>query len=180
MMNIFLGVPISEQISLHWNQLIYELHPNWQNHSALNWTAAQNHHLTLHFFGAIDLKKLDNFRENLPTYLKECQKFIVFSNQVSNFPKARANLLAAYVELSLPLAQLYQLIQKAVMKYQLPTETRPYFPHVTLLRSKRKGLLDMQPILVRDPILIHELILFQTQSKRGGNVYLPLERWLLK
>jgi 2'-5' RNA ligase len=179
MNNLFLGIPISHELSIHFIQLIIKNYPNWQNHSALRWTSSENQHLTLHFFGSLDLERLHDFRQDLPNYLKECQRFTVLANQLFNFPKTKSDLLAAYVELSTSLAQLYQVVQKAVSAHQLPMENRPYFPHITLCRSRRPGLLKMQPIQIHELILVNKMTLFQTQNTPEGSIYSPIENWFL-
>lgn len=178
-MNTFLAIPIPKSITLHWIQLIHQSYPEWIQHPHLNWTSVENIHMTLHFFGPLEIYKLDAFRSDLPNYLKPYKKFTISSLQLFNFPKSQSDLLAAYVELSNELAKLYQTLQTAVQAHSFPIENRPYLPHITLCRSRRARLLKMQPIVVKDAIVVHELVLLQSQSTATGSQYIPIDKWFL-
>ncbi len=179
MKNIFLAIHIPKSITSHWIRLVHKSYPDWTHHPHLNWAAVENIHMTLHFFGPLEIHKLDGFRNDLPHYLKYYKKFTLSSLQLFNFPKPKSDLLAAYVELSNDLAKLYQTLQTAVQEHGFPTENRPYLPHITLCRSRRPKLLKMQPIVIKDSIEVHELVLLQSQSTPEGSQYIPIDKWFL-
>lgn len=180
-MNVFLGLPIPAEAIHTFKDLLVQAHPQWQDHSAIRWTPDNHHHLTLHFFGPIDPDSLSEWTANLSHYIQSIQSFSIRINKLYNFPKENSDLVAAYVHLDTALAQLYHQVQQAVQDYQFPTETRVYFPHITLCRAKRRRVLTMQPILLPDyPITISTLILYQTQSTPAGNQYIPLQQWQTK
>lgn len=182
-MNIFLGLPITADHSQLLLNLLLQAHPHWQKHPAISWTPAGDHHLTMHFFGPMDPHLLSNFTANLDTYTQhrnhENYLFIKI-NRLHNFPNSNSKLIAAYAQLSLPLAKLYRQVQKAVQDHGFPIEERPFLPHITLCRAKRRNVLRMDPIILPNQIIpITELVLYQTQSTPTGNHYHPLKQWSL-
>lgn len=180
-MNLFLGVPIpADVIQILVNMLIFE-HPHWQNHADIRWTADQNQHLTLHFFGALDPRVLSNLTAGLENHLKDIRNFSIKINKLYNFPKANSNLIAAYLELSNPLALLYSRLQRAVSEFGFNPESRPYLPHVTLCRSRRQGVLRMEPMITPEyPVIVSHLNLYQTHAVKTGNEYRVLQQWPLE
>ncbi len=179
-MNIFLGFPILAADIHTLNTLLLQEHPHWESHSAIRWTPEENHHLTMHFFGPIDPITLNELTAGLDKYLRNSNEFKIKINKLYNFPKVNSDLVAAYVELTNPLARLYSEVQLAVKNFGFTPEERPYFPHITLCRSRRRHVLKMNPILLADyPINLSTLTLYQTQSTPSGNHYLPLHQWRL-
>jgi|GEM_PF-6002671 len=177
-MNVFFGLPIPlAEIHLFKNMLIKE-HPQWENHSAIRWTTENNHHLTLHFFGPIDPNQLSELRADLDNYLRSVYVFTIKINKLHNFPKEKSDLVAAYVQLSAPLAKLYRQLEMAVKDHQFPVEERAFSPHITLCRAKRRRVLTMDPIYLPDyPIPIHRLVLYQSQSTPEGSQYRAIQEW---
>jgi RNA 2',3'-cyclic 3'-phosphodiesterase len=180
-MNIFLGLPLPEEsVDLLINSLLQE-HPSWQNHKNIRWTLQASHHVTVHFFGTVLVEDLKGFINTLSDFIINFSKFQVEIIKIDNFPKKQSDLVAGYIRLSSSLAQLYNQVEQAVERHHFAKEQRPYLPHITLCRSKKKHFLRMEPILLADfQAPISSLILYQTQSTAHGSVYLPLEKWSLK
>lgn len=179
-MNLFLGIPIPAWDIKTLIEMILAEHPDWQTHPAIRWTSESDHHLTVHFFGAIDPGLLGDFIADLDGYIRTVSAFSIKINQLSNFPKANSDLIAAYVELSNPLAKLHQQVEQAVADHQFPTENRAYSPHITLCRGKRRQVLKMEPIVVPNhPINITQLVLYQSQPTANDSQYTPLHQWAL-
>lgn len=165
MSNIFLGLPIPATDGELLLNLLWEAHPHWRNHPAIRWSGLANHHCTLHFFGPIRLELLSDLINALGDYIKYCNSFSIRIIKLHNFPKLNSDLIAAYAHLSSPLANLHQQIQQAVKNHGFPVEERPFLPHITLCRAKRRNILHMDPILLPNhAIKISQLILYQTQS----------------
>ena len=79
-MNIFLGFPIPAADIHTFNTLILQEHPHWDSHSVIRWTSEENHHLTVHFFGAIDPRTLNELTAGLEKYLQNSNEFIIKIN----------------------------------------------------------------------------------------------------
>jgi RNA 2',3'-cyclic 3'-phosphodiesterase len=177
-MNLFLGFPIPAADIHTLTRLLLQEHPHWENHPHIRWTLEQNHHLTVHFFGPLEPALLSNFIINLENYLNDKNNFIIKINKLYNFPKANSELLAAYIEPSIELLELYTQVQKAVVEHGFTPEPRKFFPHITLCRAKCRGVLVMEPLMVADyPITLSNLTLYQSQSTAQGSQYLPLHQW---
>ncbi len=149
-MNIFLGLPIPVQNIQVLQDLLIQEHPAWQNNSAIRWTAEANHHLTVHFFGQIEPDLLKDFIEHLSGYIESIHEFSITISKIDNFPKEKADLIAGYVHLSARLAKLYHQVQQAVADHHFPVEQRPYLPHITLCRGKRRNVLTMNPLVLAE------------------------------
>jgi RNA 2',3'-cyclic 3'-phosphodiesterase len=180
-MNIFLGVPVPA-VDIHLlMEMLYQEYPHWRDHPAIRWTEDEHHHLTLHFFGAIDPALLSEWIADLDRYLSAIHCLTITVNRLDNFPKPDSDLLAAHVHLSSALAKLYRQVQQSVQDHQFPTESRAYSPHITLCRAKRRHFLRMTPIIVPDHSLsVTRLILYQTQPTASGSQYVPLHQWTLQ
>jgi 2'-5' RNA ligase len=178
--NLFLGMPISEQDIEILTNLILQEYPQWLKHRDIRWTPIKNHHLTLHFFGHIDPETLMPRFSELDQNLKSASSFSIKINKLYNFPKDNSNLVAAYLELNSALAHLYSQIEGLIQEWGMPVEDRPYLPHITLCRAKRRHVLNMSPIIVADfPLEMTQVVLYQTQNIQGVNHYLPLRQWRL-
>lgn len=174
-MNVFLGLPIPASDSQWLTSVLLQAYPQWRRHSDIRWTVEPNHHLTLHFFGAIDPDSLAELIAHLSSYIHSFLPITVKISQLFNFPKPQASLIAAYVQLSPPLAKLYRQIVQAVRDHQFPMESRVYLPHITLCRAKRRHVLTMEPLILPDyAITLTTLTLYQTQT---NSQYQPLYYW---
>lgn len=179
-MNVFLGAPIAEQDIEILNNLIWQAHPQWQKHPHIRWTAPQNHHLTLHFFGQILPASLNGWLSLVSQELKSIGGFSIKIQKINNFPKSNSDLIAAYVELNSALANLYNRVEQSVLVHDFPVEDRPYLPHITLCRSKQRHILTMSPIIIADfKMEINLVALYQSKCIEGINHYLPLHQWSL-
>lgn len=179
-MNVFFGLPIDVLNSDVLNDMILQQHPQWQKHHGIRWLSPLNRHLTLHFFGAINPELLTELIQNLRQYLSKNYNFSIEINKLYNFPKPNSDLVAAYVHLNQPLANLYHQLQSAIKDYGFTPEARVFLPHITLCRGK-KHILKMEPIMVPDfSISIEQLVLYQSQPGTQASQYLPLQKWQLE
>ncbi len=178
-MNVFLGAPIAAQDIEILNNLTWQAHPHWQKHPHIRWTAPQNHHMTLHFFGQILPDSLNGWLSLISQELKSIGGFSIKIKKIHNFPKSNSDLVAAYVELNSDLAHLYNRIEQSLLLNDLPVEDRPYLPHITLCRSKQRHILTMSPIIMDFKIEITHVALYQSKCIEGINYYLPLHQWIL-
>src|SRR3979409_2594624 len=100
MSNIFFGLPISEATANFLLDILYQQYPEWQNNSAMRWTALGNHHITVHFFGVIAPERLSELINDMDKYIKSTHPFSNLINKIDNFPKQKTELIAAYPTLS--------------------------------------------------------------------------------
>jgi 2'-5' RNA ligase len=90
------------------------------------------------------------------------------------------------VRLTPQLATLQEHVTAATGLCGFVPETRPYHPHITLARSKKKGargLRDLQNRIHRDPVFTHfvaeTIALYESLVRPGGSHYEIRERFSL-
>ena len=86
-------------------------------------------HITLHFIGAVDADRAQQLAASVAVPF---QPFVLVLNQPALWPHGLAILGATVVPL--PLQALYQRLGDTLRALDVPVETRPYRPHVTLAR----------------------------------------------
>ena len=90
-------------------------------------------HLTLHFIGPVPTVRLPEIARGLSVPMR---RFELHLDHAELWPRGLAVLFADRVPDAL--AELHAGLQAGLQRLALPTETRPYRPHVTLAR-KAKG-----------------------------------------
>lgn len=103
----------------------------------------QNLHLTLHFCGEQPQERLAEFGEILAQLKRP--PFELGLQELKTFPRfTQARVLAWQVHPCQELKDLYLELQQALAQRGLPTEARPFRPHLTLFRwSKPQPLVSL-------------------------------------
>lgn len=105
------------------------------------WVSAHNIHLTLHFFGEIPPRRLQEAMEILNRVVPSFNSFDLFTSQLGRFP---AEGLPRVIWLGVKEKQNHQLIElQRCLCRQLEikgfaVESRPFQPHLTLARVKSR------------------------------------------
>ena len=92
-------------------------------------------HVTLHFIGNVDTQRLVNLAEAVAVPF---QPFELVLDQPVVWPRGVAVLLAT--EVPRPLRTLHDRLGHALRGLDLPVESRPYLPHVTLARRAEAAI----------------------------------------
>jgi 2'-5' RNA ligase len=111
----------------------------------IHWTLPEKLHVTLHFLGNIEANKKDLFLPEVEKILNHAPTFALKPLKLITLSKRHPRLIAISLELSKPLANLYNDIKEPLLHSGIVLENRPYLPHITLGRTK-----DSKPLLPRD------------------------------
>lgn len=177
MPRLFIAIPVPESHSL-----------NLANLSTADvdarWVPAGNHHLTLKFIGNADKAR----QQNIATVLEQVTRRTVYVHlrNLEVFPglnKPRVLTVSAAHEPALMQMQLD--VERHMVKLAVPSEARPYRPHVTIARFKKGRAGGVQEYLFehRDftmqPFLASEFSLYSSQTSPSGAIYERLSTYPL-
>nr|WP_294866965.1 RNA 2',3'-cyclic phosphodiesterase [uncultured Pseudogulbenkiania sp.] len=156
----------STSVSLHANGNLLA------KHSRGHVVAAERLHLTLAFLGEVAPERLDELLtigESLPRLAGEVWTI----DRVGGWPNGI--VWAGSSQPCLVLSELVTALQQGLAQAGFPTETRPYVPHVTLLRRARHRLppQDISPL----PFVLRRVSLMESTLTPQGPQYRELRRW---
>jgi len=134
----------------------------------------ENLHATLAFVGEVDLGGRALLGELGAALHGEA--FALVLDQIGYWPHNRI-VYAAASEVPAPLRGLVQRLMSALAAHGHRIDTRPFVPHVTLLRDARRAPVCAPPSLLRWSV--RELSLVESLRVEGRLVYRSLERWTL-
>lgn len=147
------------------------------------WRKPGNLHLTLKFLGEVGEKEIPNIHRVLRDVSSQFCSFEVIFKNMGVFPNARAPRILWMGVLSSELILLQAAIEGGLKSIGIPPEHRKYRPHITLASGGISGidekiLREDRTSLRKETVTTFELM--QSINERGGYVYRPLERYLLK
>jgi len=140
---------------------------DWPPGSAL--VAPEKLHLTLHFIGPVVRERIDEVAEGL-----------ALATGSFELGFGRAELWPGGIAVLRPLAgsdallALHRRLGEALRALDLPTEARPYRPHVTFARKAAGAALRFEPEPLRWLVRSHALV--ESRPGRGGG-YVVLRRY---
>ena len=156
---------------------------------AVRWVKKDNMHVTLHFFGKISEKTIRSLNFPLKDLAEKSQPFRLKISGLGVFP-SRNNPRVLWIGLKEVgekdnLRAFYAGLCNLLEAEALLTEKRPYRPHVTLGRVKKKRPLRLLPgALFEDrpdyrPFWVREVIFYRSELTPKGPVYQALNRFSL-
>jgi RNA 2',3'-cyclic 3'-phosphodiesterase len=168
-MRLFVGIPLAAEVIEELSAVSMRLQTS---EDGLRWSAAESWHITLQFLG------------NTPEY--EC--IVARLRQLRSLPLPlqleglgffeRAGVFFAGVMLTPELAALQQRVTAATALCGFVPETRPYHPHITLARSKSKGVTALRALkgkIHREPrfsgFVAEEFVLYESVPGARGSHY---------
>ena len=152
--------------------------------AAASWSRVENIHLTLKFFGNVEVKRVQRIAEAAERTVKEFPAFQIAVGETGVFPRAsRPQVL--WIGVSDPSGQLSALQEKfenecAVEGFE--KENRAYRPHLTIARLRRpegaRGLATAHLGLRFESIEIDlkELVVFRSELSPKGSKYTAISR----
>ena len=145
----------------------------WRN--AFEWPAGSSVvapdklHLTLHFIGLVARERVDDIAPGLAV---ATGAFELRFGRPELWPSGIAVLRP--FACPDPLLALHQRLGDALRALGLPTEARPYRPHVTFARKAAGAALRFEPAALRWRVRSHALV--ESRPGRGGD-YVVLRRY---
>jgi len=146
---------------------------------AASWSRVENIHLTLKFFGNVDVKRIEKISAAAERAVKEFSRFPIGVGGTGVFPRpSRPQVL--WIGVSDPtgqLATLQQLFENECESEGFTKEDRAYRPHLTIARLRRpegaRQLADAHLRMKFDPIDVEvkEVVLFRSELGPKGSKY---------
>lgn len=141
----------------------------------LRWQTPADVHLTIHFLGMVEAAAQARLIGAVGTIITRQRAFAVHAERGMWFPDApRPVVLAMSVTRDAPLAHLAAQVAGAVQDAGLSADPRPFQPHITLARLRRRHpTLPAAPQLSPERFPVSELILFESAGAGGPVRYHP-------
>jgi 2'-5' RNA ligase len=152
--------------------------------AAASWTRVENSHLTLKFFGNVDVSRIPAISDAASRAVKEVSSFTIGIGGTGVFPKpSRPQVL--WIGVSDPsgkLSSLQRQVENECAKKGFDKEDRAYRPHLTIARLRKpegaRQLADAHLQMKFEPIDIElkELVVFRSELSSKGSRYTALFR----
>ena len=132
----FLAIEISEKLKQEASSFVDAIRDHYPS---FRFIPSQNWHLTLHFLGHVELKKIEMLQERLSGQaLMHVKPFTISLSGLGTFPVGqKPRILWIGIDGDhTGLLTLKQGLDQVLQKLHLEIENRPYHPHITIARSK--------------------------------------------
>jgi 2'-5' RNA ligase len=149
---------------------------------AASWSRVENIHLTLKFFGNVEVKRIEKISAAAERVLKEFSTFQIGVGETGVFPRpSRPQVL--WIGVSDPSGQLSALQEKfedECAAAGFPKENRAYRPHLTIARLRKpegaRSLAEAHLKLKVETIQVNveELVVFRSELSPKGSRYTPI------
>jgi len=147
------------------------------------WQDERQLHLTLRFFGEVEVRTAEDIVAALETV--RCEPFALALRGVGHFEKKdRVNTLWAGLAPSDPLLMLQRRVEQAARRAGLAAERRSYAPHITLARLNRASgpllpFLQAHGALTGEPWRVEAFDLMESTLTPRGAEYETARRYRL-
>ncbi len=175
-MRLFTGLDLPDDVLRNLHQLLERLRPT----ARIHWSPAENLHITTKFIGEWPEERLDELKSALAS-IEPRAPIPVHIRKVGFFPNPHAPRVF-WCGIDAPgLDALAASTERATGALGIPSENRPFSPHLTLARIKEK--LNLQPLreaIVALPSLdfgaftADRFFLYQSRLGPKGSVYTKL------
>lgn len=178
-MRVFIALDISENVRAALRDFISQLAKTTRG---ARWVRTEGMHLTLKFIGEARPETVEQIKSKLREVRSAAPVDMRFRG-IGFFPnERRPRVLWVGIEASANLAELAGEIEKRMEALDIPRESRPFVPHLTLARFEReKGTADLfKGVGQLGPpefgsARASEFHLYQSVLKRSGAEYTRLE-----
>jgi len=144
------------------------------------WTQPGNFHITISFLGDVAQDQLERIIDAVASENWSIDAFGISLRRVSRFPADESKIIAANLQLTESLAQIYQGVKAAMEPITSFRDKHPFRPHITLCRIPFEQCKRFEPVEFELSLTFSELILFQSRQVSKGSVYLPMYRLAFK
>jgi len=178
----FFAVALSEQARAAAAQLAGRLRESDRG-EGVRWVRPEGYHLTLRFLGNVDREAVSELAESVAEEVAPVTPFAIHLGGALVFPSPRnPRVIALAVEPEADLASLAERVERGVVAAGLPAERRRFRAHLTLgrVRNRRFPAVDEAATIDCPAFPVDEIVLFQSDLRRAGAVYTPLERIALR
>ncbi|MDI6726412.1 MAG: RNA 2',3'-cyclic phosphodiesterase [Smithellaceae bacterium] len=124
-------------------------------HGVIHWTRPEGIHLTLKFFGNVDMRRIEELGKRLAQYAQETAPLQLQAERIGVFPNLdRPRVIWIGISGDThPLEKLQRGIEDGFTELGFEKESRPFRPHLTLGRIKTpRGLLGLAEVTEKDAL----------------------------
>ncbi len=146
----------------------------------VRWVRPDNLHLTLRFFGDVTQEDLEKIKVSMLSVKCDLNAFTIAVKGLGAFPNLqRASVIWLGLEPAHLLKSLYQRCQTALGCQGIATEQRPFTPHLTIGRLRRKNcnlyrLAEAYQDRQFGLLPVKELILYESRLHRDRAEHRPI------
>ena len=134
MMRIFIAIELPKEIKKE----LLKMQGNFQQIRA-KWVRPEHMHLTLVFLGDVDESRIMEIQDICHKVAKEFEPFEIELSGLGAFPDLwRAHTLWIGIKNSVALNQLQKSLSEELKNNSFQVENRPFIPHLTLARFKKR------------------------------------------
>ena len=180
---LFIACVIPEKIRKFLHDIQGELK---KSGSDAKWVEKENIHLTLKFFGNVNLEKIKNLTHALSEAFSRRPVFDVSLNKIGCFPSLSQPRVvwAGLKDNKSQLKEIAQLLEESFLKIGFEKESREFQAHITLgrLRSFLNKLSLIERIdslnknLIEQNFSLNNITLFESQLTPHGPLYSTLHQ----
>ena len=183
MWRIFCAAELPDQVRARLQEHIQRLCKDVPEVAA-SWSRVENIHLTLKFFGNVELDKLPTISAAASRTVKDFSAFQISIGKTGVFPRpSRAQVL--WIGVSDPsgkLSALQQRFEDECAAEGFAKEDRAFRPHLTMARIRKpegaRRLADAHLSIRFEsvPVKLTELIIFRSELSSKGSKYTPISK----
>lgn len=177
-MRCFLAISLPQEVKDYLEDIILLLEKNNRRLRA-TWPSPENLHLTLGFIEEINNESLSKLESDLKSISLPAD-FMLSLNKLGGFPHT---INPRVIKLSLTdrdghLRPIRRLIQAAFTKNGIPTDNRPFSPHITMARIKDYGarvrlMVNIEPL----SFMVSAIELIKSELTPSGPIYTILQSY---
>lgn len=175
MVRLFIALLLPDSLKQMLNDLILDLKPRGRG---IRWVVAKNMHLTLKFIGEVPEDQIEPIGLALTRAVESRNSLEVRLGGLGGFPNLdNPRVLWAGLEGAEPAVEMAGVIDRNLSELGLPKEKRPFSPHLTLGRIKRKDNLQALATYMRDltcptaSITLNQVALVKSTLTPSGPIY---------
>jgi RNA 2',3'-cyclic 3'-phosphodiesterase len=180
---VFCAVELPEEVRARLEEHIAKLKREVPD-AAASWSRVENIHLTLKFFGNVEVDRIPAIANAAERVVKEFSTFEIEVGGTGVFPKAsRAQVLWIGVnDPSGTLSTLQKRFEEECAVAGFEKEDRAYRPHLTIARIRKpegaRQLADahIQTQFPRSKLMLNELVVFRSELSSKGSKYTAISR----
>jgi len=180
---VFCAVELPDAVRARLEKHVAQLRKEVPDATA-SWSRVESIHLTLKFFGNVEVKRIEKISEAAERVVKQFSTFQIGVGGTGVFPRpSRPQVL--WIGVSDPSGQLSALQEKfedECAAEGFAKEDRAYRPHLTIARLRKpevaRSLADAHLKMPFETILIDltEVVVFRSELSSKGSRYTPISR----
>ena len=180
---VFCAVELPAEVRARFEEHIARLRKSVPD-AAASWSRVENIHLTLKFFGNVELDRIPAISAAATRATEQFSNFEIRVGNTGVFPRpSRPQVLWIGVDdPSGNLSALQKQLETECAAAGFPKEDRAYHPHLTIARLRKpessRRLADTHLEMTFSPITVpvHDLILFRSELSSKGARYTPISQ----